>query len=130
MKVVAHKNSTGVRVTYPVDHDVELIASKLDGSCIMEVSDLPEDRVFRNSWELDGEKISVNLDKAREQCHIRRRQVREEKFSKWDVKMTIPSEATYAEKQRQKIRTKYSEIQKNIDAAENASDLGVIYTEL
>jgi hypothetical protein len=64
--------------------------------------------------------ITVNLDKAKDIAHDKRRAARSAEFAPLDIKATIPAEATAAEAARQQVREKYTEIQTNID---NASDV-------
>jgi hypothetical protein len=67
--------------------------------------------------------ITVNLDKAKDIAHDKRRAARSAEFAPLDIKSTIPAEATAAEAARQQVREKYTEIQTNID---NASDVTVL----
>lgn len=71
--------------------------------------------------------IQVNLDKAKEITHTKRREARTEEFKPLDIKATIPSEATQAEADRQLVRDKYAEIQINIDNATDDVELKTIY---
>jgi hypothetical protein len=131
MRAVLHILDSGVvAITYPVDHDVETIADRLKDPIIIETSDLPSDRTFRNAWKPNGDLVIVDLNGAKEICHTKRREVRAAEFAPWDIKATIPAEADHAEKQRQAIRVKYAAIQENIDAAEDVSLLGSIHTAL
>jgi len=61
--------------------------------------------------------ITINLDKAKSIAHDKRRQARSAEFAPLDIKATIPSEAVAAETARALIRSKYSEMQAEIDAA-------------
>ena len=61
--------------------------------------------------------ITINIDKAKAIAHDKRRQARAIEFAPLDIKATIPSEAEAAEAERVLIRTKYAEIQAEIDAA-------------
>jgi hypothetical protein len=61
--------------------------------------------------------ITTNLTKAKAIAHDKRRQARSAEFAPLDIKATIPSEAVAAETARALIRTKYSEMQTEIDAA-------------
>jgi predicted nucleic acid-binding Zn-ribbon protein len=67
--------------------------------------------------------MKVNMTKAKEIAHARRRSARSEEFKPWDLKATIPSEATQAEAERQKIRDKYASIQEKMDAAKSVKEL-------
>ena len=61
--------------------------------------------------------IVINIDKAKDIAHDKRRQARAEEFAPLDIKATIPSEATAAETARQAVRDKYAAMQSAIDAA-------------
>lgn len=61
--------------------------------------------------------ITINVTKAKAIAHDKRRQARSAEFAPLDIKATIPSEAVAAEAARALIRTKYSEMQAEIDAA-------------
>lgn len=67
--------------------------------------------------------IRINLDKAKEIGHEKRRAERAKEFAPLDVKATIPSEAAAAEAARQVIREKYSVIQSEIDAAQTPDQI-------
>lgn len=70
--------------------------------------------------------ITINLEKAKTICHDKRREVRAKEFAPLDIKATIPFEAESAELARQEIRTKYAEIQSNIDSADSVDTLKTI----
>ena len=61
--------------------------------------------------------IVIDLTKAKAIAHDKRRQARSAEFAPLDIKATIPSEAVAAEAARVVIRTKYAEMQAEIDAA-------------
>lgn len=61
--------------------------------------------------------ITININKAKAIAHNKRRQARSAEFAPLDIKATIPSEAVVAEEARALIRTKYAEMQAEIDAA-------------
>jgi len=70
--------------------------------------------------------ITINLDKAKNICHVIRRQKRAEEFQPLDevIMKQIPGTDVQAvEAERQLIREKYAEIQTNIDAASDAETL-------
>jgi hypothetical protein len=67
--------------------------------------------------------IKINLDKAKDIAHDKRRAARAEEFKPWDVKATIPAEANVAEAERQKIRDKYAALQAEINAATTVEEL-------
>ena len=70
--------------------------------------------------------ITVNLDKAKGIAHDVRRAKRTEEFAPLDIKATIPAEAAAAEEARAAIRTKYADLQTNIDAAADVDALKTI----
>ena len=67
--------------------------------------------------------IQINLNKAKEISHAKRRAARSDEFAPLDVKATIPAEAEAAEAARQAIREKYATLQAQMDAAETADEL-------
>lgn len=67
--------------------------------------------------------IVVNLNKAKEIAHDKRRAARAEEFKPLDIKVTIPSEASIAEAARQAVREKYATLQMAMDAAETVDEL-------
>jgi len=74
--------------------------------------------------------ITVNLDKAKQIAHEKRRAARAEEFAPLDIKATIPAEATEAEAARQVVRDKYATIQTNIDSAADVDALKAIVDDL
>jgi len=70
--------------------------------------------------------ISVNMEKAKQIAHEKRRAARAKEFAPLDVKATIPSEASIAEAERQEIREKYSVMQSKIDSANSVEELKAI----
>lgn len=69
--------------------------------------------------------LQVNINKAKELVHDRRRQARSTEFAPYDaiVAKQIPFEAEKAEAARQAIREKYAVMQQEID---NADDVETI----
>jgi hypothetical protein len=74
--------------------------------------------------------ITINLNKAKDIAHDKRRAARSTEFAPLDIKVTIPAEATAAEEARQSVRQKYAEIQANIDAASDVESLKQIVETL
>ena len=90
---------------------------------IVNDDELPSDRTFRNAWKGD---LTVDLPKAKEICHDKRRAARALEFAPLDIQATIPSKAAQAEAGRQVIRDKYDAMQVNIDAATDVAALKTI----
>ena len=67
--------------------------------------------------------IKIDINKYRAFAHDKRREARAAEFAPLDIKATIPSEAVKAETERQKIRNKYDELQRKIDAAQTVEEL-------
>jgi hypothetical protein len=67
--------------------------------------------------------ISIDMTKAKDIAHEKRRAARAEEFAPLDIKATIPAEATAAEAARQAIREKYAALQAQMDAAQTADEL-------
>ena len=74
--------------------------------------------------------ISIDMTKAKDIAHDKRRAARSAEFAPLDIKATIPAEATAAEEARQAVRQKYAEIQTNIDAASDVASLKQIVETL
>jgi len=74
--------------------------------------------------------IKVDITKAKDIAHAKRRAVRATEFAPLDIKATIPAEATEAEAQRQAVRDKYAVIQNDIDAAVDVDALKTIVVSL
>ena len=81
---------------------------------IVNDDELPSDRTFRNAWKGD---LTVDLPKAKDITHDKRRAARALEFAPLDIQATIPSKAAQAEAKRQLIRDKYDTMQIAIDAA-------------
>jgi hypothetical protein len=73
--------------------------------------------------------IIINLDKAKNIAHDKRRAARAAEFAPLDIKATIPSEAAQAEEARQQIREKYAVMQNQIDSAESIDQLKTLLPE-
>ena len=67
--------------------------------------------------------ITINMIKAKEIAHDKRREARSAEFAPLDIKATIPSEAQAAEAARQAIREKYATMQAQMDAAQTPEEL-------
>jgi hypothetical protein len=74
--------------------------------------------------------ITINLDKAKNIAHDKRRAARSAEFAPLDIKATIPAEAQAAEASRQVIRDKYATIQNNINSVTNVDALKQIVESL
>jgi Spy/CpxP family protein refolding chaperone len=73
--------------------------------------------------------ITVNLTKAKDIAHNKRRAARTTEFAPLDIKATIPSEAAAAEAARQAIREKYATLQAQMDAAQTPEQLKALLPE-
>lgn len=74
--------------------------------------------------------IQVDILKAKEIAHEKRRSARAAEFAPLDVQVTIPAMAEQAEAKRAEIRDKYDAIQTQIDAAESVDVLKSIIAQL
>ena len=74
--------------------------------------------------------ITINIDKAKQVAHDKRRAARSAEFAPLDIKATIPSEAVAAEEARQQVREKYAAIQTQVDAAKTVEELKTIVESL
>ena len=67
--------------------------------------------------------ITINITKAKDIAHDKRREARSAEFAPFDIKATIPSEATEAEAARQAVRDKYATMQTAIDSASTVDQI-------
>lgn len=67
--------------------------------------------------------IGINLNKAKDISHDIRRNKRAEEFAPLDIQANIPHLAAVAEEKRSLIRTKYEDIQVQIDACSSVDEL-------
>ena len=74
--------------------------------------------------------IKIDLGKAKEISHDKRRFQREKLFKPLDIQATIPMFTEEAEYQRQVIRDEYVAIQNEIDNAKTVDQLKAIITQL
>jgi hypothetical protein len=74
--------------------------------------------------------ITINLAKAKDIAHKKRRAARTEEFKPLDVKATIPAEAVTAEAARQVIRDKYATMQAQMDLAATVDELKALLPEV
>ena len=74
--------------------------------------------------------ITIDMTKAKEIAHEKRRAARSLEFAPLDIKATIPSEAQAAEEARQAIRDKYATLQAQMDAAQSADELKALLPEV
>ncbi|NWK62807.1 hypothetical protein HYI12_09515 [Acinetobacter sp. SwsAc3] len=74
--------------------------------------------------------IQVDILKAKEIAHEKRRAARALEFAPLDIQTTIPAMAEQAETKRAEIRDKYAEIQVQIDEANSVDALKDIITQL
>lgn len=105
----------------------DIISSSVpaDAQNIQEHDELiyPEDTLFVTAWQLQGSTIVEDLTTAKVVAHDIRRSVRDQEFTPWDRKVTIPAESANAEAQRELIRQKYAQIQLDIDTASDMATL-------
>lgn len=90
------------------------------------------DKTFRNAFKHGGgRRVDVDMPKAKELTHEKRRDKRAAEFAPLDTEVTIPAKAQEAEAKRQAIRDKYAVIQIQIDACSTPEQLkAIIETQL
>jgi len=71
-------------------------------------------------------KLTVNIEKAKQLAHDKRRAIRSEKYDPLDIEATIPTMAEEAEAKRAVIRTADAQLQVKIDNAVDADELAKI----
>jgi len=90
---------------------------------IVDVETISSDRTFRNAWQRNRKAVNVNIPKAREIAHEKRRAARAEEFKPLDIEANIPAKAAEAEVKREAIRQKYAAMQSAIDSAQDVAAL-------
>jgi hypothetical protein len=133
-EVVVYENASGgISIIIPAPEcglTIEEIAQKdvPPGTAYLIVprEALPADRSYRDAWRHDEGAISVDVPKARDIAHERRRLLREEEFAPLDkiIAAQIPgADAVAAEASRALIRVKYADMQTAIDAASTPEEI-------
>ena len=74
--------------------------------------------------------IQIDISKAKEIAHEKRRAARAVEFAPLDVQVTIPTMSEQAEAKRAEIRVKYDVIQTQIDEANSVDVLKEIIDQL
>ena len=74
--------------------------------------------------------IQIDISKAKEITHVKRRAARAAEFAPLDIEATIPALTEQSEAKRAAIRAKYAEIQAQIDEANSVDALKGIITQL
>ena len=121
-RIIFQNESGGVSVIVPTG-SVELALKDVPPGVpyeIVEATDIPSDRFFRNAWIADGAAVAVDLGKAKDIGHDIRRQQRSEEFQPFDeiIAKQIPGANVFeTEANRQAIRDKYAQVQVAIDTA-------------
>ena len=70
--------------------------------------------------------IKVDMEKAKNIAHTKRRTARTEEFKPLDIEVTIPMFSEQAEQKRQEVRERYAEAQIEIDQAANPDELTTV----
>jgi hypothetical protein len=127
-RIIFQNESGGVSVIVPTG-SVELALKDVPPGVpyeIVEATDIPSDRFFRNAWIADGAAVAVDLGKAKDIGHDKRRAQRAKEFAPFDeiIAKQIPGlDASEAEANRQAIREKYALIQDVIEGASNPGEI-------
>lgn len=74
--------------------------------------------------------IIVDLNKAKEIVHEKRRIARTKEFTPLDAQVTIPDLAVEAENKRIEIRERYKKLQTQIDSVTNTERLKTILNKI
>lgn len=135
-RIVYTRPDGGVSVVIPapgVPDDVLRKAIPADAADVRECTadEIPTDRTFRDAWcGCPVHKVRVDVDKAKQVCHGKRRAARAAEFAPLDVEATIPAKAPQAETKRQGVRDKYAVMQAAIDAATTVDELRAAAAEV
>ena len=74
--------------------------------------------------------ITIDINKAKEISHSKRRDARAAEFAPLDIQATIPALAEQAEAERQLVRDKYADIQTEIDTSNTVEELNEILSSI
>jgi hypothetical protein len=86
MSVIAYNTNDGLAITIPTGElPIEQVLTKDCPAGAVIVDSLPDERDFRNAWELSGKKITVNFAKAQAITKNRLRAEREPLIQAQDV---------------------------------------------
>ena len=127
-RIIYQNESGGVAVIVPTG-SVELALKDVPPGVpyeIVSAADIPSDRFFRDAWIADGAAVAVDLGKAKDIGHDKRRAARTEAFAPFDeiIAKQIPgADALAAEAARQEIRDRYADVQVAIDAAADPDEI-------
>ena len=127
-RIIFQSESGGVAVIVPTG-SVELALKDVPPGVpyeIVSAADIPSDRFFRDAWIADGAAVAVDLGKAKDIGHDKRRAARTEAFAPFDeiIAKQIPgADAAEAEAARAEIRSKYANVQLAIDAAADPDEI-------
>lgn len=132
-RIVYERPDGGVSVVIPAPDcglTVEEIAAKDVPAGlayqIVDVAEIPGDRLFRRAWKCGAGRVDIDLTKAKEVAHDCRREARAKEFAPLDEKIAkqLPGDdLAVVEGQRVDIRRKYDGIQAEIDGAGSVEEL-------
>lgn len=101
---------------------------------VLDDSNIPESRIFRNAWHLSTGKnraeLVTDVVKAKDIAHTIRRDIRAVEFKPLDAIATVPGKIEEVENARQDVRDKYAQIQIDIDSCETEAQLLEIVAQL
>ncbi len=104
------------------------------GYHIIGEADVPEDRIFRNAWVMDGKTIGCDMDKAREIHRDAMRAARTPKLAALDIAYQRADEAkddaakAVIAAQKQELRDVTAD--PRIDAAQTPAELKAVWPEV
>lgn len=125
MKIIVSDNGKGgLILTAPASPAAtELILASDLAAFVFPRSELPGDSRFIDAWERDGQRIVVNVAKAKTIAHAIRRADRAEQMLPLDIESTIPFLAEAAEAKRQVLRDRFDAMQVAINAASTGAEI-------
>ena len=107
-----------------IDGNVAIRSTQPDDSWV-EVTSLPEDKIFRSAFTLVGDAVVEDLTIAKELAHEKRRAKRDKDLLPLDREYTYEPEV--AEPKRKKVRDYNALLQDDIDGVATVEDLKGIY---
>lgn len=134
----------GVAITHvisPASAEVEAERLKRSGDippdyiAVALNADIPPNRVFREAWgwSASSSAVDIDIDKAKEIVHTKRRNVREARMRPYDnvISRQVPgADALQAENSRQVIRQEDAALQVVIDNSTTTDQLSAILNDM
>lgn len=130
MKRIIYDNDGALAIVVPapswtgtIEELAKRVVPKGVGFEIVDESQISTNRTFRDAWIKGETGIEIDMGKAKEIAHEKRRAKRQKEITPLDIEATIPTMGKLAEMKRQKIRESNADLQTEIDGAQDEEAL-------